>query len=90
MLPAPSADTLPFSGPSRQPNMSSGSIWPMTCRAVTARGRFGSRIESSGALTFTTLSEPAFFNALARRTGWGVLVNLDSVVVTAINRGHRD
>lgn len=37
-----------------------------------------------------TLSEPAFFNALARRTGCGVLVNLDSLVVTAINRGHRD
>ena len=35
MLPAPSAGTLPRSGSSKQPNTSSGSIWPMTWRAVT-------------------------------------------------------
>ena len=36
------------------------------------------------------LSEPAFFNALARRTGCGVLVNLGSLIVNALNRGQRD
>ena len=61
MLPAPSAGTLPPSGSSRQPNISSGSIWPMTWRAVTARGRSGLTIESRGATTSTTASEPALF-----------------------------
>ena len=61
MLPAPSAGTLPSSGWSKQPNTSSGSIWPMTWRAVTARGRSGWTIESSGQETVTTSSEPALF-----------------------------
>ena len=61
MLPAPSAGTLPPSGSSKQSNTSSGSIWPITWRAVTARGRSGCTIESSGAATVTTSSEPALF-----------------------------
>ena len=61
MLPAPSAGTLSRSGSAKQPNTSSGSIWPMRWRAVTGRGRSGLTMLSSGAETVTTSSEPALF-----------------------------
>ena len=60
-LAAPSAGVPPPSAWCRQPNITSGSIWPTAWRAVTALGRGACRIEPSGALTVTVASEPALF-----------------------------
>ena len=43
----------------------SGSIWPMTWRAVTAQGRGAFRMHPSGAVTRTVASEPALFGIVA-------------------------
>jgi uncharacterized protein (UPF0276 family) len=37
-----------------------------------------------------TLSEPAFFNALVRRSGCRLLLDLNNLVVNALNRGEAD
>jgi len=37
-----------------------------------------------------TLSEPDFFNALCRQTGCGLLLDLNNLVVNALNRGSAD
>ena len=36
------------------------------------------------------IAEPEFFNALARRTGCGVLLDVNNLVVNALNAGHDD
>jgi uncharacterized protein (UPF0276 family) len=36
------------------------------------------------------IAEPEFFNELARRTGCGLLLDLNNLVVNALNRGARD
>ena len=55
----PSAGAIPGTAWCRQPSTTSGSIWPMTCRAVTAQGCGALRIEPSGAVTRTAASEVA-------------------------------
>src|SRR5215212_9215671 len=45
---APSAGTPPFSAWWRQPNITSGSIWPVTWRAATGAGFRALRIEFGG------------------------------------------
>lgn len=37
-----------------------------------------------------TLAEPDFFNALCRQTGCGLLLDLNNLVVNALNRGSRE
>lgn len=37
-----------------------------------------------------TLAEPAFFNALARRSGCGLLLDVNNLVVNSLNRGAPD
>src|SRR5882757_11385883 len=60
----PSAGTLPPSAWCRQPNITSGSIWPVTWRAATGAGFWALRIESTGAVTRITDSEPSLFGTL--------------------------
>ncbi|MBA4445435.1 DUF692 family protein, partial [Cylindrospermopsis raciborskii CS-506_C] len=36
----------------------------------------------------STLAEPAFFNELCQRTGCGLLLDLNNLVVNALNAGH--
>jgi hypothetical protein len=57
----PSAGTRPSLACSRQPSMTSGSIWPITWRVATAQGGGALRIEPAGAVTLTGASEPALF-----------------------------
>ena len=45
----------------RQPNTTSGSMWPTVCRAATARGRLTLSRQPSGALAVIGASEPALF-----------------------------
>ncbi len=45
----------------RQPNTTSGSIWPTVWRAATGHGRFTLSTQPSGALTLIGASEPALF-----------------------------
>ena len=56
---APSAGAPFASAWCRQPNTTSGSMCPITCRIATAQGRGAFRIDPSGALTVIGASEPA-------------------------------
>src|SRR3954452_21017883 len=58
---APSAGAPLVSAWRRQPNTTSGSMWPITWRMATAQGRGAFKIEPSGALTVIGASEPALF-----------------------------
>ena len=57
----PSAGTPPAMTWCRQPNTTSGSIWPTVWRAATGHGRFTFSTQPSGALTVIGASEPALF-----------------------------
>ncbi len=61
---APSAGTPPPSAWCRQPNITSGSIWPVTWRAATGEGCLAFRMQPSGALMRITSSEPSLFGTL--------------------------
>src|SRR5580692_622010 len=58
---APSAGTPPGMTFARQPNTTSGSIWPTVCRAATGHGLLTLSRQPSGALTVIGSSEPALF-----------------------------
>ena len=58
---APSAGTPPGMTCCRQPNTTSGSIWPTVWRAATGHGRLTLSTQPSGALTVIGSSEPALF-----------------------------
>ena len=60
----PSAGTWPPSAWCRQPNITSGSIWPVTWRAATGAGFRALRIEFGGAVTRITDSEPSLLGTL--------------------------
>src|SRR4029450_3140546 len=60
----PSAGTPPPSAWCRQPNITSGNIWPVTWRAATGAGFCALRIESLGAVTRITDSEPSLLGTL--------------------------
>ena len=57
----PSAGTRSGMTWPRHPSTTSGSIWPMTWRPVTAHGCGALRIVPTGAVTRTGASEPALF-----------------------------
>src|SRR5262249_36907108 len=59
--PALSAGTRPSSAWASAPNITSGSIWPITCRAVTGAGRSGATQVPSSTSTWKGSSEPAVF-----------------------------
>ena len=61
MLPALSAGIRPGRACARQPKATSGSIWPMTCRAVTGLGCTGCTADPGSATARNTLSEPWLF-----------------------------
>ena len=61
----PSAGTRSGIAWRRQPNTTSGSIWPMTWREATGAGFGALRIEPSGADTVSGASEPALFGMRA-------------------------
>ncbi len=65
---APSAGTRSGTACSRQPNTTSGSIWPMMCRAQTAAGYGAFNIEPSGAVTVNGDSEPALLGTSGETT----------------------
>ena len=52
----------------RQPNTTSGSIWPMTWREATALGFGAFRMQPSGAETVSGSSEPALFGMCVATT----------------------
>ena len=56
---APSAGTTSPSALCRQPNTTSGNIWPMMWRADTAQGGCALRMQSAGALMRTGANDPA-------------------------------
>ena len=58
MLPALSAGIRPGRAFARHPKATSGSICPMTCRAVTGLGRTGWTADPGSATARNTLSEP--------------------------------
>src|ERR1700682_2826343 len=58
---APSAGAPPAITPCRQPETTSGSIWPTVWRAATGQGRFTLSTQPSGALTVIGASDPALF-----------------------------
>ena len=58
---APSAGATPGSACSKQPSTTSGSIWPIACRAETGAGNSAFRMQPAGARTVTSASEPALF-----------------------------
>jgi hypothetical protein len=57
----PSAGTPSGIAWRRQPNTTSGSIWPMMLRACTAAGNGAFRMQPSGAVTRMVASEAALF-----------------------------
>ena len=60
----PSAGTLSGIAWCRQPNITSGSIWPVTWRAATGEGCLAFRMQPSGAVTRITDSEPSLLGTL--------------------------
>ncbi|MNF03425.1 hypothetical protein D3C80_2027410 [compost metagenome] len=58
---APSAGTFSGANWRRQPNTTSGSIWPSTWRMATGAGRWALRMQTSGADTVNRSSEPELF-----------------------------
>ena len=58
MLPALSAGTSPERTWDRQPNAKSGSIWPITCLALTGEGGRGLTAEPGSASMLNRLREP--------------------------------
>ena len=61
MFPAPSASTRPGMIPARAPNTAWGRKWPTMCRAATAAGHRGLRIEPSGAVTSSGWKLPSLW-----------------------------